>query len=99
MTLMVLHVLPKQKTSLTLVTLRLQMMFMHGLAGCMTDERAARLFAALSESKFILKIKFLHEQNEGDWVVEDKFDLIRTERKKGQGIIVITQDTKSCVLN
>ena len=45
----------------------------------MTDERAARLIFALQESKFLLKLKFLPERNEDDWVVEDKFDLVRAE--------------------
>ena len=60
------------------------------LDACMTDVRAAGLLRALPENESILKIKFLHEQNEGDWVVEDKFDPVRTERKKGQGIVKIT---------
>jgi len=64
----------------------------------MTDARAARLLTALPEGEFILKLKFLREQNEGDWVVEDKFDPVRAESKKGQGIIEISRDTKPGVL-
>jgi len=64
---------------------------------CMTDQRAARLLAALPEGEFILKIKFLREWGK-DWVVEDKFDPVRVERGKGQGVIVISQATKPGVL-
>ena len=60
----------------------------------MSDVRAARLFTALPPSQFILRIKFLRERAEGDWVVEDKFDPVRAERKKGQGIVEITRDTR-----
>jgi len=66
---------------------------MHARAGrlaldaCMTDERAAQILAALSKREFLLKIKFLMERVEGDWVVEDKFDPVQAERKKGQGVI------------
>ena len=49
----------------------------------MTDVRAARLLAALQEGKFLLKLKFLRERNEDDWVVEDKFGPVRAEKKKG----------------
>ena len=48
---------------------------MHARAGRMsldarmTDERAARLLAALQECKFLRELKFLREQNEDDWVV------------------------------
>ena len=31
--------------------------------------------------------------------LEDKFDPVRTERKKGQGVIEISRDTKPGVLN
>jgi len=46
----------------------------------MTNQRAARLFATLPESEFTLKLKFLREQ-----VVENKFDPVSAERKKGPG--------------
>ncbi|MEW8688555.1 MAG: hypothetical protein AB2556_22305, partial [Candidatus Thiodiazotropha sp.] len=49
----------------------------------MTYERAARLLDSLPEGEFLPKIKFLREQQEGEWAVEDKFDPIRVERKKG----------------
>ena len=48
----------------------------------MTDGRAAQFLTALPDGEFILKLKFLREQNEGDWVVEDKFDpVVLRERK------------------
>ncbi|MEW8689311.1 MAG: hypothetical protein AB2556_26105 [Candidatus Thiodiazotropha sp.] len=37
----------------------------------MTDERAARLLDSLPEGGFVLKLKFLREQQEGEWAVED----------------------------
>ncbi|MEW8587414.1 MAG: hypothetical protein AB2531_16745, partial [Candidatus Thiodiazotropha sp.] len=64
----------------------------------MTDERAARLLASLPEGGFVLKLKFLREQQEGNWGVEDKFDPVRAERKKGKAIIEISRDTKPGVL-
>ena len=53
------------------------------------DARATQLLAALLEGNFILRLKFLRE---------DKFDPVRTERKKGQGVIEISRDTKPGVL-
>ena len=47
----------------------------------MTDVRATQLLAALPEGNFIVRLKFLRE-NDDDWVFEDKFDPVRTERKK-----------------
>ena len=63
----------------------------------MTNVRVTQLLAALSEGNFFLRLKFLRE-NDGDWVLEDKFDPVRTERKKGQGVIEISMDTKPGVL-
>ena len=63
----------------------------------MTDVRATQLLAALQEGNFILRLKFLRE-NDGDWVLEDKFDPVRTERKKGQGVLEISRDTNPGVL-
>ena len=45
----------------------------------------------------ILKLKFLREKAE-DWDLEDKFDPVRAERKKGQGVIEVSRDTKPGVL-
>jgi len=64
----------------------------------MTDQRATQILAALPGGEFILRIKFLRERDEGDWVVEDKFDPVRTERKKGQAIVDIVRDTKPGLL-
>ena len=61
----------------------------------MTNVRAT--LAALPESNFILRLKFLRE-NDYDWVLEEKFDPVRTERKKDQEVIEISRDTKSGVL-
>ena len=63
----------------------------------MTDVRATQLLAALPEGNFILRLKFLRETDD-DWVLEDKFDPVRTERKKGQRVIEISRDTNSGVL-
>ena len=54
----------------------------------MTDVRATQLLAALPEGNFILRLKFLRE-NDDDLVFEDKFDPVRTDRTKGQGVIEI----------
>ena len=76
---------------------------MHARAGrlalnaLMTDVRATQLLAALPEGNFILRLKFLHETDD-DWVLEDKFDPVRTERKKGKRVIQISRDTKPGVL-
>ncbi|MEW8689089.1 MAG: hypothetical protein AB2556_24985 [Candidatus Thiodiazotropha sp.] len=64
----------------------------------MTDKRAARLLDNLLEGGFLLKLKFLREQQKGEWAVEDKFGPVRVERKKGQAIIEISRDTKPGVL-
>ena len=57
-----------------------------------------RLLDSLPEGQFLLKLKFLREKAEDDWVVEDKFDPVRAGRKKGQGVIEVSQDTKPGVL-
>ena len=63
----------------------------------MTVVRASLLLAALPEGNFILRLKFLGE-NDDDWVLEDKFGPVRTEQKKGQGVIEISRDTKPGLL-
>ena len=60
----------------------------------MADIRATQLLAALPGGEFILKLKFLRERQEGAWVLEDKFDPVRAERKKGQGVIEVSRDTQ-----
>ena len=63
----------------------------------MTDVRATQLLAAFPEGNFILRLKFLRVTDD-DWVLEDKLDPVRTERKKGQRVIEISRDTKPGVL-
>ena len=60
----------------------------------MTDARATSLLQRLPEGEYLLKLKYLRERAEGDWTVEDKFDPVRTEHKKGQTVVTITKDTK-----
>ena len=65
----------------------------------MTNARAARLLAALpGDAEFLLRIKFLREKAEDEWVLEDKFDPVRAERKKGQGAVVVARNTRPGVL-
>ncbi len=65
----------------------------------MLDKRAAQLLTVLPEDdEHLLRIKFLCERDEGDSVVDDKFNPVRAERKKGQGVIEISRDTKPSAL-
>ena len=65
----------------------------------MADVRATQLLAALpGGTEFLLRIKFLREKAEDDWVLEDKFDPVLAERKKGQGVVEVSRDTKPGVL-
>ena len=64
----------------------------------MAIERAARLLDSLPEGDFLLKLKFLREKAEDDWDVEDKFDPVRAERKKGLGVIEVSRDMRPGVL-
>ena len=64
----------------------------------MADVRTTQLLAALPEGEFILKLKFLREKAESDLVLEDKFDPVRAERKKGQGVTEVSRDTKPGML-
>lgn len=64
----------------------------------LTDEKAAWLINALHllpsvrrEDGFLLKLKFIREREEGEWAIEDKFDPIWEERRKGQAVIEITR--------
>ena len=63
----------------------------------MIDVRATQLLAALPGGNLILRLQFLRE-NDDNWVLEGKFNPVRTERKKGQGVIEISRDTKPGVL-
>ena len=67
------------------------------LSARVTVVRASLLLAALPEANFILRLKFLRE-NDDDWVLEDKFGPVWTEQKKGQGVIEISRDTKPGLL-
>ena len=60
----------------------------------MTDERAAHLLQKLPEGEYMLKIKFLREHNEGDWVIEDKFDPVKMERRRGQAVVTISNSSR-----
>ena len=61
----------------------------------MADVRDTQLLAALpGGTECLLRIKFLREKAEDDWVLEDKFDPVRAERKKGQGVVEVSRDTK-----
>ena len=65
----------------------------------MADIRATQLLAALpGGTKLLLRIKFLREEAEDDWVLEDKFDPVRAEQKKGQGVVEVSRDIKPGVL-
>jgi hypothetical protein len=48
----------------------------------MTDVRAARFLTALLARQFILRIKYLRERNEGEWIVEDKLVPVRAEKNR-----------------
>ena len=50
-------------------------------------------------TEFLLRIKFLQEKAENDWVLEDKFDPVRAERKKGRGVVEVTRNTSPGVLS
>ncbi|MEW8615620.1 MAG: hypothetical protein AB2610_20885 [Candidatus Thiodiazotropha sp.] len=63
----------------------------------MADVRATQLLATLPEGDIILKIKFLREKD-NEWVLDDKFDPVRIERKNSQGVIEISRDTKPGML-
>ena len=65
----------------------------------MADVRATQLLAALpGGTELLLRIKFLQEKAEDDWVLEDKFGPVRAERKKGQGVVEVSWDTKPGML-
>ena len=65
----------------------------------MPDVRATQLLAAvLGGTEFLLRIKFLREKAEDDWVLEDKFDPVRAERKKGLGVVKVARNTSPRVL-
>ena len=75
-------------TNLTLVTSRSPTACMPEPAGSGTRSGDRRQGYPTSRSSptgnFILRLKFLRE-NDDDRVLEDKFDQVRTERKKARG--------------
>jgi len=89
----------KQRTRLTSVTLRSSMVCMPEPAdwpwtpAWQTRGHAVQLLTILPEGEFTLKLKFLRNQNKGDWVAEDKFDPVRAERKKRQIVVVSRRTT------
>ena len=66
----------------------------------MADVRATQLLAALpgGGTEFLLRIKFLQQKAEDDWVFEDKFDPVQAERKKGRGVVEVARNTSPGVL-
>ena len=61
----------------------------------MDDERAALFLQSLPEGvEYFLRIKFIWERDEGDWVVEDKIEPVRVERRKGQRAVEISPETR-----
>ena len=78
----------KKMTHLTLVASRLPTACMLVLNTRMADVRATQLLTALPEGDFILRLKFLCEKDD-DWVLDDKFDPVRIEQKKCQGVIEV----------
>ena len=64
------------------------------LNSMMDDKRASQLIQSLPEdSRYLLRIKFLR-QNENGWFVEDKYDPIGLEKKKGNKCVEISTQTK-----
>ena len=65
----------------------------------MADDRATQLLAALPGGmELFLGIKFLREEAEDDWILENKFDTLLAERKKGQGVVEVSRALKPGVL-
>ena len=65
------------------------------LDATMTDERAEYILKSIPEGEFIMRIKFIREKDDNDWVVEDKYDPIRNT--KGT-VITISKNTKPGLL-
>ena len=71
----------------------------------MTDERAKTILSTIPSGQFLMKIKFIREQNKstpdieyeanGNWVIEDKFDPIKNKLNK---IVTISKTTKPGLL-
>ena len=89
----------KERTHLILVTSRSPTAYMPEIGPeCSDGRRQGRpTSCTLPEGEFILKLNFLREKDD-DWVLEDKFDPVRDERKKDQGVTEISRETKPEVL-
>ena len=91
----------KEKTPWTSVMSRSPTVCMPETAGWhwMADVRATQLLAALQGgTEFLLRIKFLREKAEDDWILEDKFDPVWADRKKGRGVVEVAWNTSTGVL-
>lgn len=67
-------------------------MAQHAPDSCTTDAGAVQLLRDLQECELVLRIRFLHQRNKGEWVIKGQFK--RAERKKTcQGVLEITQAT------
>lgn len=72
----------------------------------MSDERARRLFTHIPEGMFLIRIKFIliqyipPEDNDGEneWVVEYKFDPVKTETRRGEQTVEISREIRRDVL-
>ena len=65
----------------------------------MTDVSAIQLLAAFPRgTEFLLRIKFLREKAEDNWVLEDKFYPVWAEQKKGRGVVEVARNTSPGVL-
>lgn len=69
----------------------------------MSDERARRLFTHIPEGMFLIRIKFIliqYEDNDGEneWVVEYKFDPVKTETRRGEQTVEISREIRRGVL-
>lgn len=69
----------------------------------MSDERARRLFTHIPDGMFLIRIKFIliqYEDNDGEneWVVEYKFDPVKTETRRGEQTVEISREIRRDVL-
>lgn len=65
----------------------------------MTDERATKLLRFLPKNNsYLIRIKFLSQNSEGQWSVVDKYDPVCLEGKKGGNSVKISSGTKAGVL-
>lgn len=70
----------------------------------MSDERARRLFTHIPEGMFLIRIKFIliqyipPEDGENEWVVEYKFDPVKTETRRGEQTVEISREIRRGVL-